>query len=152
MNALVNDVLEGLNACAEVEEPESASAVGLLALVVGQDVELSDDGRWRIVRGVAKDRVISVVEPEARHMHKSRSDYRDGYKAHLCVEPETGLIIAAALTPANTPDGPPVALTARVETGSVRLAVRTALTLHDSRLQFNLLDLRDEFNFVGART
>jgi IS5 family transposase len=106
VNALVNDALAVLGACAEVEEPEGASAIGLLALVAGQDVELSDDGRWRIVRGVAKDRVISVVDPEARHMHKSRSEYRDGYKAHLAVEPETGLITAAALTPASTPDGP----------------------------------------------
>ena len=31
--------------------------------------------------------------------------YRDGYKAHLAVEPETGLICAAALTPANAADG-----------------------------------------------
>ena len=39
-------------------------------------------------------------------MHKSRSEYRDGYKAHLAVEPETGLVTAAALTPANAGDGP----------------------------------------------
>jgi hypothetical protein len=39
-------------------------------------------------------------------MHKSRSEYRDGYKAHIAIEPETGLITACALTPANTPDGP----------------------------------------------
>lgn len=58
------------------------------------------------MRGVAKDRVISAVDPESRHMHKSRSEYRDGYKAHLAVEPETGLITAAALTSASTPDGP----------------------------------------------
>ena len=106
VHALVNDALRVLDACAEVEDLESAPAIGLLALVAGQDVELDDDGRWRIVRGVAKDRVLSVVDPESRHMHKSRSEYRDGYKAHLCVEPETGLITAAALTPASTPDGP----------------------------------------------
>jgi IS5 family transposase len=106
VNALVTDALAVLGACEGIEDPEGASATGLLALVAGQDVELSDDGRWRIVRGVAKDRVISVVDPESRHMHKSRSEYRDGYKAHLCVEPETGLITAAALTPASTPDGP----------------------------------------------
>ena len=105
VNALVNDARAVLDACAEVEDPAGASALGLLALVAGQDVEL-DEGHWRIVRGVAKDRVISVVDPEARHMHKSRSEYRDGYKAHLAVEPETGLITAAALTPASTPDGP----------------------------------------------
>ena len=106
VHALVVDALNLLEACGDVEEPESASALGLLALVAGQDVELDDQGRWRIVRGVAKDRVISIADPESRHMHKSRSEYRDGYKAHLAVEPETGLIIAAALTPANAPDGP----------------------------------------------
>ena len=49
--------------------------------------------------------MISVVDPEARHAHKSRSEYRDGYKAHIAIEPETGLVTAAALTPANAPDG-----------------------------------------------
>ena len=38
-------------------------------------------------------------------MHKSRSEYRDGYKAHIAIEPETGLVTACALTPANAPDG-----------------------------------------------
>jgi len=106
VNALVTDALRLLDACGDLDDAESASAIGLLALVAGQDVELDEQGHWCIVRGVAKDRVISVVDPEARHMHKSRSEYRDGYKAHLAVEPETGLITAAALTPANTPDGP----------------------------------------------
>jgi hypothetical protein len=58
-----------------------AEAVGLLGLVAGQDVEPGDvEGSWRIARKVAADRVISVVDPDARHMHKSRSSYRDGYK------------------------------------------------------------------------
>ena len=106
VNALVNDALGLLDACGDLDDAEGALAIGLLALVAGQDVELDEKGHWVLVRGVAKDRVISVVDPEARHMHKSRSEYRDGYKAHLAVEPETGLITAAALTPASTPDGP----------------------------------------------
>ena len=85
--------------------PEANSALGLLALVAGQDVEQDDDGTWKIAQRVAPDRIISVVDPEARHMHKSRSEYRDGYKAHIAIEPETGLVTAAALTPANAPDG-----------------------------------------------
>jgi IS5 family transposase len=64
------------------------------------------EGTWRIAERVAADRVISTVDPEARHMHKSQSTYRDGYKAHLAVEPDTGLVTAAALTPANAADGP----------------------------------------------
>jgi IS5 family transposase len=80
--------------------------VGLLALIAGQDVEEGDQpGSWRIARKVAQERVISTVDPETRHMHKSRSNYRDGFKAHLAVEPDTGLITGVDLTAANAPDG-----------------------------------------------
>ena len=106
VDALVNDAHAVLAACTEPLDDDQRDAVGLLALVAGQDVELDDAGRWRIVQGVAHDRVISVVDKDARHMHKSRSEYHDGYKAHLAVEPETGLITAARLTAANAPDGP----------------------------------------------
>jgi len=105
IDMLVSDALALLEATeGQVRTPEAAEALGLLALVAGQDVEQGDDGTWRIARRVAKDRMISVVDPEARHMHKSRSEYRDGYKAHVAVEPDTGLITAAVLTPANTSD------------------------------------------------
>ncbi len=84
---------------------DAADAVGLLALVAGQDVEPGDEpGTWRIARRVAPDRVISTVDPEARHTRKSPSQPRDGYKAHVAVEPETGLITDAALTAANVSD------------------------------------------------
>ncbi|MBU1225964.1 MAG: IS1182 family transposase [Actinobacteria bacterium] len=108
VTGLVNDALGLLGALSDLElGAEGADALGLLALVAGQDVEPGDgDGTWRIARGVAPDRVISTVDPEARHMHKSRSAHRDGYKAHVAVEPETGLVTAACLTPANAPDGP----------------------------------------------
>jgi len=105
VDALVNDALALLGACeADASGDDAADALGLLALVAGQDVEQGDDGRWRIARKVAPDRVISVVDPETRHMHKNRSEYRDGYKAHLAVEPETGLVTAATVTPANASD------------------------------------------------
>ena len=107
VDGLVRDALQLLTEFEDVaEEAEATSALGLLALVAGQDVEQQDDGTWQIVRKVAPDRVISVVDPEARHMHKSRSEYRDGYKAHIAIEPETGLVTATALTPANAADGP----------------------------------------------
>ena len=106
VDALVNDALALLGAFEdEPGETEATSALGLLALVAGQDVEPGDDGTWKIAQRVAKDRVISVVDPETRHMHKSRSEYRDGYKAHIAIEPETGLVTSATLTPANAPDG-----------------------------------------------
>ena len=108
VSGLVNDAIAVLDAVADVDLDDAAvDAVGLLALVAGQDVEPGgEDGTWRIIDGTVKDRVISTVDPEARHMHKSRSSYRDGYKAHIAVEPETGIITASTLTAANVPDGP----------------------------------------------
>ena len=126
VNGLVADAYAILAALDGVElDAEQSGAVGLLALVAGQDVEPGDDddGTWRIAERVAPDRVISTVDPETRHMHKSRSEYRDGYKAHVAVEPETGLVTAAALTPANAPDGPTgVELLARERPGLQVLA------------------------------
>jgi hypothetical protein len=108
VSGLVNDALAVLAAVAAQElEGEQAEAVALLALVAGQDVEPGRrPGSWRIARKVAADRVISVVDPQARHTRKTNSDKRDGYKGHLAVEPETGLVTACALTAANLPDGP----------------------------------------------
>jgi IS5 family transposase len=108
VSGLVNDARAIIAALeAVVLDDEQADAVGLLALVAGQDVEPGDgEGVWRIAQRVAPDRVISTIDPESRHMHKSVSEYRDGFKAHIAVEPETGLITACALTPANRADGP----------------------------------------------
>jgi len=81
VDALVRDALAALEALDSQEIPESATgAVELLALVAGQDTEQGDDGIFRIVRKVAKDRVISTVDTEARHGHKSRNRHFDGYK------------------------------------------------------------------------
>ena len=107
MSGLVNDALVVLAAVADRGlEAEQAEAVALLALVAGQDVEPGQQpGSWRIARKVAKDRVISTVDPQARHAHKTTADKRDGYKAHIAAEPVSGLVTACALTAANVPDG-----------------------------------------------
>ena len=87
---------------------ELAGALGeaaeLLALVAGQDVEQGEDGVFRIAKRVARDRVISTVDTEARHGYKSRARTFDGYKAHLAVDPDEELITTITLTPANAAD------------------------------------------------
>ena len=107
VDELVTDAQRVLDALDGSElSDEQAQAAALLAVVAGQDVEADPKvpGRWRIARRVAKGRVISTVDPEARHARKSRSQRRDGYKAHICAEPDTGLITAAELTTADTSD------------------------------------------------
>jgi hypothetical protein len=104
VSALVNDAA-ALVAALRPEDPgePEAPAVALLALVAGQDVEPAEgsdgtDGRWRIARKVAEDRVISVTDPDARHTRKSPEARRDGYRAHVAADPETGIITDEKLT------------------------------------------------------
>ena len=106
VSALVNDA-NALVAALEAQDlgEQAASAVALLALVAGQDVEPAEgsdgtDGRWRIARKVAEDRVISVNDPDARHTRKSPENRRDGYRAHVAACPETGIITGEQLTKA----------------------------------------------------
>ncbi len=105
--ALVNDANAVVAASAGAELDEgAASAVALLALVAGQDVEPAGgsdgtDGRWRIAQKVAEDRVISTVDPGARHTRKSGGARRDGYRAHLAADPQTGIITDEKLTRAS---------------------------------------------------
>jgi hypothetical protein len=49
---------------------------------------------------VAEDRVISVTDPDARHTRKSREARRDGYRAHVAADPQTGIITDEKLTKA----------------------------------------------------
>jgi hypothetical protein len=87
----------------------SAEAVALLALIAGQDVEPVEgsdgtDGQWRIARQVAADRVISTVDPDTRHVHKSVHRRQDGFKAHVAIEPDTGIITDCGVRQASGAD------------------------------------------------
>jgi DDE family transposase len=105
VDALVRDALAALGVLDGHELGGPLGEAGeLLGLVAGQDVEQDDDGIFRIARRVARDRLISTVDVEARHGHKSRARTFDGYKTHLNVDPDDELITNVAVTPANTPD------------------------------------------------
>jgi IS5 family transposase len=79
-------------------------AAELLAVVTGQDLEQDTAGLFSIARQVAPDRVISTVDPQARHGHKTSARGFDGYKGHLAVDPDSEIITATAVTPGNSGD------------------------------------------------
>jgi Transposase DDE domain/Transposase domain (DUF772) len=81
-----------------------AEAARLLGAIVGQDLERGDDGSFRIARKVAADRVISTVDPDARHGHKTSARGFDGYKGHASVDPDSELVTATAATAGNVGD------------------------------------------------
>ena len=95
-------VLDGL----ELDEPVDRAAT-LLATLVGQDLDSDEVGVFRIARRVAKDRVISTVDPQARHGHKTAARGFDGYKGHLAIDPDTEIITATKVTAGNTGDAEP---------------------------------------------
>jgi Transposase DDE domain len=85
-------------------DPRTAEAAVLLATVTGQDIEETTDGRFRIFEGTAPDRVISTVDPQARHGHKTAAHGFDGYKAHVAIDPDSEVICAVEVSPATSGD------------------------------------------------
>jgi len=107
--ALVDDLVrDGLEALKELEgktlTPEVQRAAELLATVIGQDIEQTPDGIFRIARRVAPDRVISTVDPEARHGHKTSARGFDGFKGHVSVDPDSEIVVEAEVGAANQGD------------------------------------------------
>jgi len=84
--------------------PVLAQAGALLATVLGQDLDIGADGVFMIARRVAPDRVISTVDPQARHGHKTSAHRFDGYKGHIAIDPDVEVITATAVTAGNTGD------------------------------------------------
>jgi hypothetical protein len=102
VDALAKDAQALLLALDGRQLPEAlAQAAALLAAVVGQDLDEREDGCFRIARRVAKDRVISTVDPEARHGHKTKAHSFEGYKGHVATDPDSEIITATTVTAAN---------------------------------------------------
>jgi len=69
-----------------------------------QDVQTNDAGEPTLIKGVAKDRRISIEDAEMRHGRKSRRVRVDGYKRHVMRDLDSELVVAVGITPANAPE------------------------------------------------
>ena len=107
VDALARDAMAVLAVLEGRELDEAVREAGvLLATVVGQDLDQdSPGGVFAIARRVAKERVISTVDPEARHGHKTAARGFDGYKGHVGIDPDTEIITSTTVTPGNAGDG-----------------------------------------------
>jgi hypothetical protein len=106
IDALAKDAQALLGALDGRELPDGVKQAGVvLAAVVGQDLDEGVDGVFRIARRVAKDRIISTVDPDARHGHKTSARGFDGYKGHVALDPDSELITATTVTAGNVGDG-----------------------------------------------
>lgn len=73
-------------------------------LIESQNVTADSMGVPKLTKGVAKDRRISIEDPDMRHGRKSRSQKIDGYKRHILKDLDIGVVRAVAVTLANTPE------------------------------------------------
>ena len=76
-----------------------------LVKVIGDNLETDDQGRLVIAQKVAKDRLISLTDPQARHGRKTRSRTFNGFKIHVIGDVVSGLIGALTVTAGNAHDG-----------------------------------------------
>jgi hypothetical protein len=105
VDALVRDAYRAHHALRGKRlDARTAEAAELLATVTGQDIEETSDGRFHIFEGTAPDRIISTVDPQARHGHKTAARGFDGYKAHVAVDPDSEVICAAEVSPTTSGD------------------------------------------------
>ena len=105
VDALARDACALLGAPDGLElGPAVTRAAELLATVTGQDLEQDAAGVFKIARRVAPDRVISTVDADARHGHKTSARGFDGYKGHIAVDPDSEIVTATSATPGNSGD------------------------------------------------
>jgi Transposase DDE domain/Transposase domain (DUF772) len=83
------------------QDPDVARGLAAARQVQAQDTLVGDDGATRLRQGVARDRRISVEDPQMRHGRKTRSVRIDGYKRHVLCDLDTELVCAVGVTPAN---------------------------------------------------
>lgn len=106
LNKLVKDSQTVLDALKEVELcRQEQTAKELLTVVTAQDIEEKEDGKVVLKKGVAKDRVISVEDPEMRHGHKTSKGKFNGHKAQVLMDETSEVITNIAVTPGNKADG-----------------------------------------------
>jgi hypothetical protein len=105
---LVLNVLQAVETWVQTLQREDAQlaqlSLSIAQQVKEQDVQMDEKGKESLIKGVAKDRRISVEDGQMRHGRKSRSVLVDGYKRHVLHDLDTGLIRAVGITPANAPE------------------------------------------------
>jgi len=106
LQSLVEDshtLLAAINNMDHTKEEQVAAE--LLATITEQDIEISPEGKVRLRDGVAKDRIISVEDPQMRHGHKTSRGKFNGHKGQIMMDEASEIITNVEVTPGNQADG-----------------------------------------------
>ena len=133
-------------------DPDSEAAVaiaqasGLLLQLLNQDIDRKPDGP-EIIKGVAKDRVCSVHDPEMRHGRKSSKGRFNGHKGVIAVDTESQLITAVDELPGNAHDSEKVLEV--VEQSEANVAMEAAETIGDCA--YGTGEVRRQYDETGRK-
>jgi hypothetical protein len=110
LTRVAQDAERALRAVGQVSELARAEAVAeaarLLRDLIGQDFVVDEDEVPRLRCGIAKDRILSVHDPEMRHGRKSERQRFDGYKIHAAASVgDQPLLTAIEVSPGCDYDG-----------------------------------------------
>lgn len=101
----IDQVLREINSARRTYHKTLRRRCRHLLQVLENDVTTDEEGQLMIARGVARDRLVSMTDPCARHGRKSKSRTFNGYKVHVLGDLESGLLTAVSVTPGNRHDG-----------------------------------------------
>ncbi len=131
LKVLVQDAEATLDLAVECADDREVRLVGwLMTKILGDDVEIGEDGEPKLGQGVARDRMISWTDPEMRHGRKSSSQRWDGDKVQVAEEPGTELITEIDVVDASAGDG--VSLLPMVQSVEEHLAVKVERATGDT--------------------
>ena len=119
---------QGLLDADSSERERLVEASELLGRLLLQDVERTESG-VSLKRGVSRDRMVSVHDPDMRHGHKSSSRRFDGHKASVAVDTDSQLITAVDVLAGNASDN--VGALAMVERSEENVSAAVVETMGD---------------------
>ena len=106
LQVLVEDVETALELAAEQNDNDEVRYLGwLLTKILGDDIVTDEEGQSQIGQGTARDRIISISEPEMRHGRKSKAQRFDGFKVVVSTEQSSALILDMTDVTASGSDG-----------------------------------------------
>lgn len=104
---VVDQVYDGLRDVPSEKRKPILQLCKTLTTVIDQNLEPDEQGRLVVAQKVARDRIVSLTDTQARHGRKSRTQTFNGFKVHVLGDVVSGLIASVSVTPGNVHDSDP---------------------------------------------
>jgi transposase len=105
LQVLFCDAEAALALAAQHGDDEVRTTGWLITKIMCDDIGQDEQGQLQIAEGTARDRIISLTDPDMRHGRKSSAQRFDGFKVATAVEQASEMILDVIDIPAASGDG-----------------------------------------------